>query len=516
MVGREFVYKGCGGGHESVSLEEHRAKIEALCIPLPVREESLVSQAERLCGLVLAEPVYAKLPVPPFTNSAMDGFAVRSEDIAGADCEGGVELEVLGDIPAGSCVGADACEGGKSGCEAGVGVESGCGAEVGGGRALNADTGLESCSIQELGLGQAFRIMTGAPLPAGADTVVRVEYTDHSAGLHKVPERVRVFRSRPRGADVRLSGEDVQVGDCVLEKGEVLHAAAIAGAISAGVSSVRVVPRPRVGIVSTGDELVQPGVAVRHGQIPDSNGALLASLVREAGAIVQRRFCSPDDPELLRRELAQWDDVDMIVTAGGISQGAFEVVRQAFEGGAMGAQMRFGHVRQQPGGPQGCGTVEIAGRRVPLVCLPGNPVSVFVSFYVHLAGAIAMLAGRAHTAAPRTFRARVAYGWKSPAGKTQLMPVALSSPETLDPTHEHQRNAPDQQHSASARKRCGGVLPHAVCVHRLGSGSHLAASLAKAQGIAIISPEVEAVAEGETVSVIPTGPVAFPVLAPAC
>ncbi len=403
----------------SLSPDEHRRLVESLGRTLAPRAVPL----SRALGCVLAEPLAARLPVPPFTNSAMDGFAVHASDLA----ELPATLPVAGDIPAGDA----------------------------GGHAVAPGT--------------AWRIMTGAPMPSGADTVVKVEMTDHAPHVTEPPGRVTIRRAPAPGANVRHAGEDVEPGAPVLPAGVVLGAAALSAAASVGYSLLPVVPRPRVGIVTAGSELADPGARLGDGEIPDSNSVLLCGLVEAAGGIVAARVRSADAPEALLASLADWPELDVVITAGGISAGAYEVVRQALASAAM----RFHRVAQQPGGPQGVGTVSLRGRGVPALCLPGNPVSVFVSFHVYAAGLLAMLAGKASCAAPRRLEAVAGVGWASPAGKAQFMPVVYDG---------------------------GSVRP----VHRLGSSSHLAASVALADGLAVVDADVTRVAPGERVGFLPT------------
>ena len=383
----------------SLSPDEHRRLVESLGRTLAPRAVPL----SRALGCVLAEPLAARLPVPPFTNSAMDGFAVHASDLA----ELPATLPVAGDIPAGDA----------------------------GGHAVAPGT--------------AWRIMTGAPMPSGADTVVKVEMTDHAPHVTEPPGRVTIRRAPAPGANVRHAGEDVEPGAPVLPAGVVLGAAALSAA--------------------AGSELADPGARLGDGEIPDSNSVLLCGLVEAAGGIVAARVRSADAPEALLASLAGWPELDVVITAGGISAGAYEVVRQALASAAM----RFHRVAQQPGGPQGVGTVSLRGRGVPALCLPGNPVSVFVSFHVYAAGLLAMLAGKASCAAPRRLEAVAGVGWASPAGKAQFMPVVYDG---------------------------GSVRP----VHRLGSSSHLAASVALADGLAVVDADVTRVAPGDRVGFLPT------------
>ena len=336
--------------------EAYITELLAALEPLP----AVVLPLAEAHGLVLAEDAAAALPVPPWTNSAMDGYAVRAADAAGAG-PSPVVLPVDGDVPAGA-----------------------------------VPAPLEP--------GTAQRIMTGAMLPEGADAVVRVEDTDQEPGPRPLPERVEI-RTAPRpGLNVRRAGENVGVGDPVLGAGAVLSAAALSALASTGAGSVRAVPRARVAVVSTGAELVDPGAALPAGSIPDSNSVLLSGLVVEHGAALASVTRSADTAASLAGALtAAAASADLIVTSGGVSAGAFDPLTMLAEDRAAldqdraaGAaiRLRFARVAMQPGKPQGHGTVRADdGREVPLIMLPGNPVSVLVSFRTIVAPALARLMG---------------------------------------------------------------------------------------------------------------------------
>lgn len=404
-----------------VGIGEHRRLVMSLAHEPAVVEMPL----ERCLGLVSAEPVAARLPVPPFTNSAMDGFAVRFQDVSTARPDAPVRLPVTGDIPAGS--------------PAGDPVET----------------------------GTAQRIMTGARMPAGADSVVKVERTDHAPGVVDAPAEVQIFEAPELGANVRRLGEDLAVGSPVMEAGRLLDGACLAAAASVGYGSLAVHPAPRVGVISTGSELSDAGSDLAAGRIPDSNGILLAGLVSEAGAVAAQRARVPDDPARLREVIAGWD-VDLVITAGGISAGAYEVVRQGLP------ELTFHKVAQQPGGPQGAGIVGAT----PVVALPGNPVSVFVSFHVYARPLIAAMRGLAVPVESPTVRATAGAGWRSPAEKAQFMPIRWESGEGEG----------------------GRVVP----AHRLGSKSHLVATLPLVEGLAVVPVGVEAVEAGDGLEVLMT------------
>ncbi|WP_159716967.1 gephyrin-like molybdotransferase Glp [Actinomyces marmotae] len=416
---------------------------------------AIPTRLEDAHGLVLAEDVTAALPVPPWTNSAMDGYALRAEDAAGAAEQAPVVLPVSGDAPAGS-------------------------------------------APAPLAPGTAMRIMTGAMLPEGADAVVRVEDTDQSPGPRPLPARVAIHAAPAIGLNVRRAGEGCAVGDPVMRAGTLLGATAISALASVGQGEVLARPRPRVAVVSTGAELVDPGRSLTPGEIPDSNSLLLAGLVRECGAAFAGARRSADTAEDLARALVEAaQDADLVVTSGGVSAGAFDPLTMlAARPAGPGARVRIGFakVAMQPGKPQGRGAIVADdGREVPLLCLPGNPVSVLVSFTLVVAPALALLAGhpRATTAAPAS-RARAAAAWTGPRGRRQYIPVRVVG--APDPLPEPLPGPPDGT---------GPTLPWVEPTHRLGSGSHLVSSLGAAQALAVVDEGSTGARPGDVVSLIP-------------
>lgn len=277
-------------------------------------------------GLALAERAIAPNDIPPFDNSAMDGYAVRAEDVEGASPEKPARLAVLGDLPAGR--------------EAGL----------------------------DVGAGQALRIMTGAPMPGGADTVVQVEYTRVEGG------EVLILEGPARGTHVRRRGEDVKAGEAVMEPGTAIGPAELGMLASLGYGTVRCCRRAVVCIISTGDELVDVDGELAPGKIRDSNSYTLYGMVREAGAEPLRLGIVRDDAEALERAILDAvDRVDLFVTSGGVSVGDYDMVKEVL--GKLG-EMNFWRVSMRPGKPQAFGHIQ--GK--PLFGLPGNPVSVMVSF----------------------------------------------------------------------------------------------------------------------------------------
>ena len=344
------------------SVEEHQRVIARLISP---RQAGGAPLADAL-GLVLADDVIAGLSLQVFDNSAMDGYAVRVEDVAGASASEPVKLVVAEDIPAGS---------------------------------------IDSPILVP---GTAHRIMTGAPMPPGATAVVPVERTDGRV------DTVTISASATPGQHIRRAGEDVAVGTRVLDAGRVVTPAVLGLVAALGLGELPVIGRQRVLVISTGSELVAPGAALLPGQIYESNAIMLAAAAQEAGAEVVAVLTCDDDIERFTAMLDSYADrADLIITSGGISAGAYEVVKDALEGDD--GRVEFIKVAMQPGMPQGAGTVHDTA----IVTLPGNPVSALVSFEVLIRPALRAAMGFPQPNRPLRFGV-LAEPITSPAGKRQF------------------------------------------------------------------------------------------------
>jgi molybdopterin molybdotransferase len=394
------------------TVAEHLASVLSVVHTLPGLELGLMDAH----GCVLAEDVTATAPLPGFDNSAMDGYAVRAADLTTVP----VVLPVVGDVAAGPA------------------------------SPLRVQPGL------------CVRIMTGAMMPAGADAVVPLEWTDGGVA------QVRIDRRPDVGAFVRRAGEDVVAGTVVLPNGSYLGAAQIGLAAAVGRSRLIVRPRPRVVVVSTGSELVEPGEPLGPGQIQDSNSPALTAAAIEAGAIAYRVGIVPDDPRRLADTLEdQLVRADILVTSGGVSVGAYDVVKEVLS--RLGT-VSFDKVAMQPGMPQGFGT--IGPDRTPVFGLPGNPVSALVSFETFVRPALRTMLGAHPIERPRV-QAITDVALDSSPGKRSFLRVALEV-------------------------RDGAYRIHPVS----GSGSHLLAGMARANALAVIPEDVVRVEAGQPVEVL--------------
>jgi molybdopterin molybdotransferase len=354
------------------SVEDHRRVVADL---ITRRAAVGLSLADTL-GLVLADDVVAPLSLPGFDNSAMDGYAVVADDIATASPEQPVLLPVTEDIPAGRT---------------------------------------DALTLKP---GTAHRIMTGAPLPTGATAVVPVEATDGAT------DTVAIRSSAKPNQHIRRAGEDVTAGTTVLRAGQLVTPATLGLAAALGLGELTVIPRQRVLVMSTGSELVAPGTPLQPGQIYESNAVMLAAAVRDAGAHVVAAPMTGDHVDAFRDTLGRYTgEADLIITTGGVSAGAYEVVKEAL-GRASDSSVDFVKVAMQPGMPQGAGTVN----GTPIITLPGNPVSALVSFEVFIRAPLRTAMGLPNPDRPRR-TAVLTENLTSPSGKRQFRRGVLD-PET--------------------------------------------------------------------------------------
>ena len=369
-------------------------------------------------GCVLARDVVAEADLPAFASSAMDGFAVRSSEVEGAGPASPVELRVTG-------------------------------------RAM-----IGRRPEGTVGGGEAMAIATGAPVPAGADTVVPIESCEVQGAV------VRILAPSPEGKHIRPAGEDVRSGDSLVPAGRRLQAPELGLLAASGVSHPLVHPRPRVVVISTGDELIPPSQTPDFGQIRDANAYTLFASLREAGAVPMLAGIVHDDEDTLRDAvLSHALQADAFVSSGGVSVGERDVVKAAFQGRG---ELEFYGVAMQPGMPQGFGHIE--GK--PYFGLPGNPVSVFVSFEVFIRPALMKMMGRRNLFRPE-ITARLEQDVSGPRGKTQF-----------------------------ARVRVRRTREGWTAVPTGARGSNLIATVARANGLAVVPPGIETAAAGTEVRVL--------------
>jgi molybdopterin molybdotransferase len=441
-------------GESLTPVETHLAEILDTVRPLAPTELSLGD----VDGLVLAEDVTASVPLPSFDNSAMDGYAVRVEDIASASEDTPVRLPVVAEVPAG-------------------------------------DTGAYA-----LPPGTSIRIMTGAMLPHGTEAVVPVEWTDGGTA------RVSIRAKAEPGNAIRLAGGDAKADEVLVSAGTRLRPIHIAVIAAAGRGTVWVRPRPRVAVLSTGSELAEPGTPIVPGRIWDSNSFMIAAAAREAGCLAYRQAIVPDNPEEVLPAIEdQLVRADLMITTGGVSMGGeHDVVKAALR--QLGT-ISFRKVAMQPGMPQGFGTIALtalpaaegtasgsrlagsvrkvlrtdkaipdetapaaATERVPIFTLPGNPVSAYVSFQVFVRPAIGALQAYDQMDLEQV-RAELTGPLRSPPARRSFLRGVLDR----------------------SRAR---VTPLS------GQGSHQVATLGKANALIIVPEWIVRMAEGETADVL--------------
>jgi len=397
-------------------IEYRDALREILARAKPLGAES-VSLAEA-AGRTLAVDLRAAGPVPPFAKATMDGYAVRAADTRPDKGAGQVSLDVIEDLPAGRP------------------------------------------SRKSIGPGQSVRIMTGAPLPKGADAVVMVEDTEKSGA------KVIVHRTVSPGDNIGRAGEDLQKGDLVLEKGRLIGPAEIGMLAAVGRAAVRVARRPAVAVIATGDEIVEPGERLRPGQIRNANGYTLSALAAQAGAMAAYLGIARDNPAALKRAFKKADRADVLVLSGGVSVGDYDLVREELI--AAGVRPAFWRVRIKPGKPTFFGT---HGKRL-VFGLPGNPTSAMVTFHLFVRPALDRMLGRAEIG-PRRGKAVLGQEIDPRPGRTQFLRAVLASdgPEIrVDPF-------PDQR---------SGVLQ----------------SMVRSRALIVVPPETGRLEKGRTVDIL--------------
>ena len=412
------VTERAGAGPSAMqSVDSYLSEVLAAIRPLPPRELGL----DEADGAVLAADVTAAWPLPPFDNSAMDGYAVLAADVAAATAERPVMLPVRGEVPAG-------------------------------------DT-----RRHELAPGTALKIMTGALLPRGADAVIPVEWTDGGpAG-----GRVAIARPAEPGHAIRRAGGDAAVGDLLLSAGTLLGPVQLGLLAAAGHGAVTARPRPRVTLISTGNELAEPGHPVAPGQIWESNSRMLAAAARQAGFQARRHPIVPDDKATVLAALEEaLAGADLLVTTGGVSMGGeHDVVKAAL---ADLGTVSFRKVAMQPGMPQGFGVLGSEGK--PILTLPGNPVSAYVSFQLFARPAASVFQDR-NPQRLASGRATLSGPARSPRGRRSFLRGMLDAD-------------------------AGTVTPVS------GQASHQLASLARANALIIVPEPVTELAEGTEVDVL--------------
>ena len=398
------------------TVDEHVERIVESLEPLHPYDQPLLEAL----GLPVCENITAPMDLPAFDNSAMDGYAVYFDDVVTASEDHPVHLPVVGEMAAGQT------------------------------------------KLFALSPGTAVRIMTGAPVPHGADAIVPVEWTDGGVAS------VRITKAPQLDQHVRHKGEDVQIGDVLLEDGSILGPRQLGLLASVGRSQVRSRPRPRIVIMSTGAELREPGTALGHDSVYDANSYMLAAAARTAGAIAYRVGIVSDDPNDFRDALSdQLVRADLVVTSGGVSKGAYDVVKEVLS--ELGT-VSFGEVGMQPGKPQGFGFV--GEDSTPIITLPGNPVSSYVSFEVFVVPAIRRMMGRLPYRRPMV-RALCSQGFASIPGRQQYV---------------------------RAQFEIDGKGAHVAPIG--GHGSHLVGDLSEANALIVVPSEVTSVQGGSQVQVL--------------
>jgi molybdopterin molybdotransferase len=400
-----------------ITVGDARQRILSRLSPLPSEPVPLLDAAQR----VVAETIVAEQPVPPFTNSAMDGFAVRSADIAAA-AENPVSLRVIGEVRAGQS------------------------------------------STEQVQPGTAVRIMTGSPIPPGADTVVRVEDTSEADG------EVQIRVAATPGTSLRAAGSDVQPGSVVATPGQVITPGLLGVIASTGRTTVRCFRRARVLLLTTGDELQEPGHPLRPGEIVNTNRYSLSAALGGMGAVVRDGGVARDELSELRARLDEARHCDLVVTTGGVSMGAYDLVRRLLESQDA---VDFWEVAVRPGKPLTFGTIH----GTPLIGLPGNPVSALVGCELFVRPAVYALHGRTDL---------------EPARRGAITDETLESPPHLE---QYFRGIAQTQDGALHVRLTGD------------QGSHVLRSMATANCLVVVPQGAGRVPAGAAVDILELGPI---------
>jgi molybdopterin molybdotransferase len=412
-----------------ITIEEALERILSYVSVMPAEEKHPLDAL----GQVLDEDVAATFDIPPLDNTSMDGYAVRVADTASASESSPRELRVIGEVAAGY-------------------VFDG-----------------------EVGDGDAVRIMTGAPIPRGADGVVPFEETDEPfdkapAGSREIAATVRVFKAAQPGANVRPAGQDVRAGDVVVQRGTVLRPQEVGVIASVGRDRVRVIRRPVVAVLSTGDELLEPGQPRDGARIYDVNAYSVAALVRKYGGEPRLLGIAKDTVEALTAKIHEGLDADMLVTSAGVSKGDYDIVKNVL---AREGEVAFWTVAVKPGKPLAFGAFEKDGRRVPHIGLPGNPVSSMVAFELFGRPAILKMLGK------RDFRRPI------------IRAITEDRIENIGDPREYYARCIVTERDGRYYARLTGA-----------QGSGILTSMVRANGLTIIPAEVDVVEAGEEIDVL--------------
>ncbi len=402
-----------------ISVEEALDRVLSYVHTLDSEEKPIMD----CLGQVLDEDVHSPIVVPPLDNSAMDGYAVRAEDTAGAAASSPVYLEVIGEVRAGAI------------------------------------------AEREVVPGTAYRIMTGAPLPPGADSIVRFEDTNEHIQSGQHLARIGVFCQVPPGHDVRRAGEDIARGQLVLNRGTTVRPQEVGVLASIGKAKARVIRRPVVAVLATGDELVEVEQPLPEGKIYNSNSFSIAAQVLRYGGIPRSLGITPDRIESIVDKVKEALDADMLITSGGVSLGDYDLVKDVL---AEQGEISFWTVRMKPGKPLAFGAIQ----GVPHLGLPGNPVSSMVTFELFARPAILKMMGKTNLSKPSVWA------------------VLENSAENTDGRRVFAR--------AIVRKEDDRYLARLTGPQ----GSGILTSLARANGLAIVPEDVERLNAGDAVRVL--------------